>query len=111
MSRRSRLGITLAALALASAASFANAASRDEHAASRDEHAASRDEHAGARSLALPVPTGPDPIGTAVVHLTDRSRTDAMLPHGRPITVQVWYPARPGTGGARAPYLMEKGLA
>src|SRR5262245_898446 len=60
--------------------------------------------------VVLPRPTGPSPVGTAVDPLVDESRQDADFPLGRPITLQLWYPAV-GSSGVRAPYLMEEGLA
>ena len=57
----------------------------------------------------LPKPTGPNAVGTTVAYLTDRARKDAAFADGRPITLQLWYPASRGTG-ATAPYLVEPGL-
>ena len=57
----------------------------------------------------LPSPTGSYAIGTAVAYLVDTSRHDVDLPHGRPITVQLWYPAA-RSSAPRAPYLFEKSL-
>lgn len=60
---------------------------------------------------ALPHPTGPHSIGTRVFYWTDGSRADHDFPAGRPISVQIWYPAAPAAGTARfAPYLIEPGL-
>ena len=56
----------------------------------------------------LPKPSGTFAIGTATVYLTDSTRRDVDLPDGRPITVQLWYPA---TGdGPVARYLVERSL-
>jgi pimeloyl-ACP methyl ester carboxylesterase len=63
----------------------------------------------GEAVASLPAPTGPLPVGTAVAHLRDSSRADADFPSGRPITVQLWYPAARAEGKV-APYLMEPGL-
>lgn len=42
----------------------------------------------------LPAPTGPYPVGTRILCLTDASRADATFPGGhRELMVQVWYPA------------------
>src|SRR5262245_22551661 len=60
--------------------------------------------------IVLPPPTGPDPIGTSVRHLVDAARKDERFAAGRPITLQLWYPARESTAKL-APYLMEDGLA
>jgi hypothetical protein len=58
----------------------------------------------------LPSPTGPHLVGTSVAYLVDRSRANADLPAGRPITVQLWYPA---TRNRNTPsrYLVEDGLS
>ncbi|MEV7531685.1 alpha/beta hydrolase family protein [Streptomyces hydrogenans] len=64
------------------------------------------DARAAAVPFALPVPTGPHPVGSTVLPLVDRSRTDPWVPtaDGRRLMVTLHYPAaRPG-GGARAPY-------
>jgi hypothetical protein len=52
----------------------------------------------------LPAPTGPHPVGTVAVHLTDRSRTDPLQPSRpvRELMVQLWYPATRPTGPAAA---------
>ncbi|MFE5791545.1 alpha/beta hydrolase family protein [Streptomyces sp. NPDC056503] len=55
--------------------------------------------------LALPAPSGPHPVGSTVLPLVDRSRTDPWVPtaDGRRLMVTLHYPAaRPG--GPRAPY-------
>lgn len=57
----------------------------------------------------LPAPTGAFPVGTTTAYLTDKTRTDADFQAGRPVTLQLWYPAA-SAAGARAPYLMEQGL-
>jgi predicted dienelactone hydrolase len=46
--------------------------------------------------LTLPRPTGPYPVGTASLHLIDRSRPNpwASSPSHRELMVSVWYPAR-----------------
>lgn len=54
----------------------------------------------------LPAPTGPYAVGSSVLHLVDRSRTDPWVPEadGRELMVTVHYPAaRPGEGRP-APY-------
>jgi dienelactone hydrolase len=61
--------------------------------------------------VALPPPTGQRPVGTSVRHLVDEARADERFPAGRPITLQLWYPAAEADGGERAPYLVEDGLA
>lgn len=58
------------------------------------------------KPFALPAPTGRHPVGSTVLPLVDRSRTDPWVPtaDGRRLMVTLHYPAaRPG-GGPRAPY-------
>jgi hypothetical protein len=57
----------------------------------------------------LPVPTGRWAVGTVVTYLTDTARRDSDFASGRPVTVQLWYPAATRSG-TLAPYLVEKGL-
>ena len=57
----------------------------------------------------LPRPAGPFRIGTTVVYLRDGARADSDYAAGRPITLQLWYPAS-GPAATRAPYLIEPGL-
>jgi hypothetical protein len=57
----------------------------------------------------LPAPTGPHAVGTVVTYLVDSTRTNVSFPHGRPIVLQLWYPAA-GGHNALAPYLIEPGL-
>ena len=54
----------------------------------------------------LPVPTGPYPVGTASVWLTDTSRPDPWVSgvNARELMVSVWYPAVP-SDGRRARYM------
>jgi predicted dienelactone hydrolase len=57
----------------------------------------------------LPAPTGPHPVGTTSLHLTDTSRPDPWVPAAgaRELMVSLWYPAKsPGT--RRAQYLTPK---
>ncbi|MFE9044961.1 alpha/beta hydrolase family protein [Streptomyces sp. NPDC007818] len=58
------------------------------------------------KPFTLPAPTGRHPVGSTVLPLVDRSRTDPWVPtaDGRRLMVTLHYPAaRPG-GGPRAPY-------
>ncbi|MGW5777806.1 alpha/beta hydrolase [Streptomyces sp. NPDC003863] len=58
------------------------------------------------RPATLPAPTGPYAVGSTVLPLVDRSRTDPWVPtaDGRALMVTLHYPAaRPG-GGRPAPY-------
>ncbi|MEU3607312.1 alpha/beta hydrolase [Streptomyces sp. NPDC035033] len=61
--------------------------------------------------MRLPAPTGPYGVGSSVLHLVDRSRTDPWVPEadGRELMVTLHYPAaRPATAprapGRPAPY-------
>lgn len=56
----------------------------------------------------LPEP-GPGAVGTAVAYLVDERRADAEFPAGRPITLQLWYPAD-ASDRPPAPYLFEPDL-
>jgi predicted dienelactone hydrolase len=44
----------------------------------------------------LPAPTGPHPVGTTSLHLTDESRQDPWVPEAgaRELMVSLWYPAK-----------------
>jgi pimeloyl-ACP methyl ester carboxylesterase len=57
----------------------------------------------------LPAPTGAALLGTTVAYLTDSSRTAAPFASGRPVTVQLWYPAA-RSEAPRARYLFERAL-
>ncbi|MFF2073526.1 alpha/beta hydrolase family protein [Kitasatospora sp. NPDC058162] len=56
----------------------------------------------------LPQPTGPYPIGTTALQLTDDGRDDPWKPgQHRKLMVSFWYPTtRPATGDDRAPYML-----
>ncbi|MFI6935683.1 alpha/beta hydrolase family protein [Streptomyces sp. NPDC050287] len=58
-------------------------------------------------SAALPRPTGPHAVGRDTLHLVDTGRRDPWVPSAGPrqLMVSMYYPARPGTGAARAPYM------
>ncbi|MFE6856925.1 alpha/beta hydrolase, partial [Streptomyces sp. NPDC057674] len=57
-----------------------------------------------ARAATLPAPTGPYSVGSTVLPLVDRSRTDPWVPtaDGRALMVTLHYPA--AGGGRPAPY-------
>jgi dienelactone hydrolase len=59
-----------------------------------------------APGLGLPEPTGPEPVGTTSLRLTDASRPDPWVPEmsARELMVSVWYPAA-DAGGRRARYM------
>ncbi|MFI9111588.1 alpha/beta hydrolase family protein [Streptomyces venezuelae] len=59
-----------------------------------------------ATRAALPAPTGPHSIGSTVLPLVDRSRTDPWVPSadGRELMVTLHYPAARHGGGRPAPY-------
>src|SRR5262245_45577455 len=58
----------------------------------------------------LPAPRGQFLVGTTVADFSNGSRLDPGFPDGRPVTLQLWYPAARATS-ATAPYLVEPGLA
>ncbi len=57
----------------------------------------------------LPRPTGQYPVGTVVNYLNDGTRRDSVFPTGRPINLQLWYPAAHASEHP-APYFPEPGL-
>ncbi|MEV7281498.1 alpha/beta hydrolase [Streptomyces sp. NPDC093111] len=59
--------------------------------------------------LELPAPTGAERVGSTVLHLVDRSRTDPWVPtaDGRELMVTLHYPAARRSHGAPAPYATE----
>ncbi|WNF27644.1 alpha/beta hydrolase [Streptomyces sp. C11-1] len=61
-------------------------------------------------ALALPRPTGPYATGRDTLFLTDHTRPDPWVPSAgaRQLLVSLHYPARPGSGGAPAPYMAEE---
>src|SRR5262245_36539461 len=53
----------------------------------------------------LPAPTGPQSVGTRILYLSDGRRSSPDKDGaGRPVVVQLWYPAEPGSGTGPAPY-------
>lgn len=61
----------------------------------------------------LPKPSGPYRVGTAVFHLADASRPDALSkPPGQPreLMLQIWYPADDEKRLRAAPYIPNPGL-
>ncbi|MEU3572311.1 alpha/beta hydrolase [Kitasatospora sp. NPDC036755] len=97
LSRRRLLG----ALALGAATAAGAAPAR------ADGGTDARSGGAGEPCLTLPPPTGPRPVGTALLHLTDTTRTDAWAPTPRPreLRARLWYPAAPGARGPYAPWM------
>ncbi|MER5650110.1 alpha/beta hydrolase [Streptosporangium sp. NPDC002524] len=59
--------------------------------------------------ITLPTPTGPHPVGTTVLYLTDTSRPDPwdLDVDVRELKVTLWYPTRQ-RDGQRAPYMTAK---
>ena len=58
-------------------------------------------------------PTGPYQVGTQVIHMIDKGRSawygeESSGP--REIMVRVWYPAQPGEGDKKAPYVINEKL-
>ncbi|WP_337777002.1 alpha/beta hydrolase [Streptomyces filamentosus] len=94
-----------AALACSLALSAGTAAGAAEAGAGVGAHGGGADRAAVA-PLALPVPTGPHPVGSTVLPLVDRSRTDPWVPtaDGRRLMVTLHYPAARAGGGTPAPY-------
>jgi predicted dienelactone hydrolase len=70
---------------------------------------------AGPPPSRLPTPTGPYAVGTATYAWTDSARQEAFTPEDsadrRELSVQIWYPASPGSGGRTAPLLPAAGRA
>lgn len=60
-----------------------------------------------AQRLMIPSPTGPHPVGTVSVHLTDQSRQDPWTTSGakRELMVSLWYPAKDAQNHKVAPWL------
>ncbi|MGW2251177.1 alpha/beta hydrolase family protein [Kitasatospora sp. NPDC001660] len=70
---------------------------------------AARGESIGQQARAwLPRPTGPYPVGTTALRLTDDRRDDPWKPgRHRELMISFWYPTtRPATGSDRAPYMV-----
>ncbi|MFI1653543.1 alpha/beta hydrolase family protein [Streptomyces sp. NPDC020472] len=63
-----------------------------------------------ARAAVLPAPTGPYAVGSTVLPLVDRSRTDPWVPtaDGRALMVTLHYPAAHPGGGRPAPYATQE---
>ena len=58
----------------------------------------------------VPAPSGPHQVGTVTYWLTDPSRKEVYGSddsRSRELLVQIWYPAAPGVGAVRAPWLDE----
>jgi len=57
--------------------------------------AAARSTLASTRAVAVPMPTGPETVGTRVLQLNDSTREDPFLANGtkRELLVRFWYPA------------------
>ena len=59
------------------------------------------------RSMALPPPTGPDPVGRVTFDWTDHRRIDPLAPHSgtdRELAVWLWYPAARSPAAPRTAY-------
>ncbi|MEU4193081.1 hypothetical protein AB0E69_14370 [Kribbella sp. NPDC026611] len=57
----------------------------------------------------LPAPTGRKALGTAAIHLVDRSRQDPTMPSGsRELMISVWYPASRSDESPVAKYMPAK---
>ncbi|MFB6840976.1 alpha/beta hydrolase family protein [Streptomyces sp. NPDC056361] len=104
-----RIRITRAAAAAVLACSLALPAGVATAAAGPDTTAPSataQSQSQPVRAAALPAPTGPYAVGSSVVPLVDRSRTDPWVPtaDGRALMVTLHYPAARSGGGKPAPY-------
>ncbi|MFF4173917.1 alpha/beta hydrolase family protein [Streptomyces sp. NPDC001744] len=103
--------LTRAATALLLACAVALPATASATAAPAPPPAAADTPDRPADRMRLPAPTGPYGVGSSVLHLVDRSRTDPWVPgaDGRELMVTLHYPAaRPATArhtpGRPAPY-------
>jgi hypothetical protein len=57
----------------------------------------------------LPKPAGPHNIGTTELYLVDHERADPWVDEkNRELMVSIWYPAKKGYEGKRAPYMQSK---
>ncbi|KOG34933.1 MULTISPECIES: alpha/beta hydrolase family protein [Streptomyces] len=94
------------ACSLALSAGVATAASAPGATASVPDTTVATAAARSARAAALPAPTGPYAVGSTVVPLVDRSRTDPWVPtaDGRALMVTLHYPAARSGGGRPAPY-------
>ncbi|MER7674308.1 esterase [Kitasatospora sp. NPDC096128] len=98
----SRRGRTVAAVLLAATATLGVAGAPGAVAAT------GRDGAERQARAWLPQPTGPYPVGTTALQLTDDGRDDPWKPgQHRKLMVSFWYPTtRPATGDDRAPYML-----
>ncbi|MGW6536304.1 alpha/beta hydrolase family protein [Streptomyces sp. NPDC055051] len=107
LTRAAAAAVLACALALpAGTAGTAVASTATASAAGTAPAATVADAAVPAKPFKLPAPTGRHPVGSTVLPLVDRSRTDPWVPtaDGRRLMVTLHYPAaRPG-GGPRAPY-------
>jgi predicted dienelactone hydrolase len=100
------------AVAVPAAASAAPVSAADASAVDSPAAAASAGQTQGSQPaqahLTLPKPTGPYQVGTASLHLIDRSRANpwAASPSYRELMVSVWYPARDTSRYPRAPQML-----
>ncbi|MGW4726791.1 alpha/beta hydrolase family protein [Streptomyces sp. NPDC004291] len=102
MTRLTRaVAATVLACSLALTAGVATAAAPDTPVSSASTAVAQ-----SARPVVLPASTGPHPVGSTVLPLVDRSRTDPWVPtaDGRALMVTLHYPAARSGGGSPAPY-------
>jgi pimeloyl-ACP methyl ester carboxylesterase len=65
------------------------------HPTSLADAAKARSDLAGTTYAVVPAPTGPNPVGTQVLHMVDAAREDPYLANGtkRELAVRLWYPA------------------
>ncbi|MFD8548355.1 alpha/beta hydrolase family protein [Streptomyces sp. NPDC059649] len=106
-----RRGAVALALAATLPVPLAGAALAAPHAAQAAPAVAPADAaDPAAVTLHLPRPTGRYAVGRDTLHLTDKQRRDPWVPAAgaRELMASLYYPARPGTGHHRAPYMNAK---
>ncbi|WP_146607624.1 hypothetical protein [Spongiactinospora gelatinilytica] len=100
-------GAAVGLLALLAVLPLASSAAASAPAAAPGTSVTSTSTTAPTTPLALPRPTGAQPVGAVTFHLVDRSRPDPWVPAEKTgqLMVSVWYPAKKGGGGRAAPYM------
>ena len=58
----------------------------------------------------IPAPSGSFGVGTFSLRITDSSRSTSRHIPTRPLAIQVWYPAQPGTADRQVRYFTDAGL-
>ena len=106
-------GGTAAAAVPATASATSQASASSQRSAASRASATSQGSHPARAYLTLPAPSGRYPVGTASLHLIDRSRPNpwAVSPSYRELMVSVWYPARDTRRYPRAPQMLPAAAA